>query len=263
MRQRRLSELAIAGMGALLFICAPAFGQQAQQKQQSKGVPARATPADYPAHVEVDGVSYGAAVLSPDQVKHIFAFDISKTYVVFEVAVYPARGAMNIDPDSFVVRLAHSADYVHPADSVTVASVIQQKNLPPQNQQKSGVVVASTEVGYESGRDPYTGRPVHGTYTASQVGVNTDPDLAPPRMPSPGGYPQDRELLEDQLWTKGMPERAIQRPTAGYLYFPVSLLKKKSGDSYELAYLSSGRDEPAPLATPLQRIQLQVPVKSR
>ena len=258
----RLLQLAVAGMGALFLCSAPTFAQQAPQKQQSKGVPARATPADYQAHVEVDGVSYAAALVSPDQVKHIFAFDITKTYVVFEVAVYPARGAVMIDPESFVVRLAHSADYVHPADSVTVASVIQQKNLPPQHQ-KTGVIVASTEVGYESGRDPYTGRPVHGTYTASQVGVSTGPDGGPPPMPSPGGYPQDRELLEDQLWARGMPEGTVQHATAGYLYFPASLLKKKSGDSYELDYLSSGRDEPAPLATTSQRIQLQVPAKSR
>ncbi len=254
----RLSQLAVA-----LFCSAAASAQLPPQKQQSRGVPPRTSPADYPAHLELKGANYAAALLSSDQVKHIFAFDISKSYVVFEVAVYPAAGSrLEIDPDGFVVRGAQTADFIHPADSITVASVIQQKNLPRQSQ-KTGVVVASTEIGYESGHDPYTGRPVHGTYTASQVGVGTGPDGCPPPMPSPGGYPQDRELLEDQLWGTSLPEGAIVRPTAGYLYFPASSLKKKAGNSYELDYLGSGRDEPPPLAATPQKIQLQVPAKSR
>jgi hypothetical protein len=115
--------------------------------------------------------------------------------------------------------------------------------------------------GYESGTDPYTGRRVHGTYTAAQVGVGGSNNPGPPRYPSPGGYPQDRALLEGQLWDKSLPEGEVQRPTAGYLYFPASLLKKKSNDVYELQYLGP-QDRPQ-LANAPAKVELRVPAKAR
>ena len=243
---------------ALFLIAAQIVSGQTRQPQ---GVPARSAPTDYAAHVEVGGVNYAASLLSADEVKHSFAFDISKTYVVFEVAVYPAttqKAPASLDPEGFVVQTSASGDVAHRADSVTVASVIQQKNLPPLPSSPKPAVAVSTEVGYESGRDPYTGQRVHGTYTDTQVAVGKD--NRPPNYPQPGGYPQDRELLEAQLWEKSLPEGKLTRPAAGYLYFPASLLKKRPGGIYRLEYLGSA-DQEAAGSAPLEKAELQIPSK--
>ena len=231
------------------------------QARQPHGVPARSTPADYMAHVQVGGVTYAASLLSPDELKHTFAFDISKTYVVFEVAVYPEaaqKAPVLLDPEGFVVQTSSNGDVAHRADAATVASVIQQKNLPTPPSRPRSAVTASTEVGYESGRDPYTGQKVHGTYTDTQVAVGRDD--GPPDLPKPGGYPQDRELLTDQLWEKSLPQVKLERPTAGYLYFPASLLKKQPNGIYKLEYLGA-TDQEADESAPFQKAELSIPLK--
>src|ERR1700747_2672863 len=86
---------------AMLLLSSPVFAQQ----QQPKGLPARSSPGDYKAHITVAGASYAASVVPPDQLKHVFAFNISKDYVVFEVAIYPQPGStIDLDPDGFLVR---------------------------------------------------------------------------------------------------------------------------------------------------------------
>jgi hypothetical protein len=253
----------VIGTVALFLAGVVTFAQQ----HQSRGVPARSKPDQYTAHLSVAGVSYAASLVPAAEVKRLFAFDISKNYAVFEVALYPQTDVpMKLDPEGFVVRISQNTEPVRRADSVTVASVIQQKNLPPPPYKSSGPVAvsAATEVGYESGRDPYTGQKTHGTYTASQVGVATGGgENAPRPSPNPGGYPRDRELLENQLWDKSLPEGQIRQPTAGYLYFPAALLKKKTGAAYELEYLGA-EHEPQLTGVPSNgKIQLQIPAKSR
>jgi hypothetical protein len=74
-----------------------------------------------------------------------------------------------------------------------------------------------------------------------------------PQFPSPGGWPQDRELLEQQLAERSLPAGRFDHPVAGYLYFPHSLLKKKAKGVYELVYL----------ADPAGTVELIVPAKNR
>ncbi|HLH05538.1 MAG TPA: hypothetical protein VKX25_22405 [Bryobacteraceae bacterium] len=220
-------------------------------QQANRGIAPRPAAQDYAAQGSTSGVTYAAALLPSAQVKKLFAFDISKDYVVFEVAAYPASGSnAEITADDFLLRPAKSGEPVRPSDPTTVASAIQQKNLPKRGSESSPTVVAGTEVGYESGRDPYTGQRVHGTYTSTGVGVGVGGDPGPPRMPSPGGYPQDRELLENQLWDKMLPDGHFDRAVAGYLYFPSSLLKKRSNGMYELEYLGNG-----------EKVKLEIPAK--
>ena len=244
-----------------IWLCTGILSAQ-QAPPQPKGVPARSNPADYTAHLSVGGVTYAAALVPANQVKHAFAFDISKSYVVFEVAVYPqAPSHVDLDPDGFVLRSSPTGDPVRASDNVTVASEIQQKNLPPPPSNRPAVT-ASTAIGYESGTDPYTGQRYHGTYTASQVAIDNR-DNFPPAPPSPGGYPQDRALLEYQLWDKSLPQARIDRPTAGYLYFPSSLLKKKGNGEYELEYLGSDREPVLNGSAAPQKITLVIPAKSK
>src|ERR1700684_1861063 len=87
-----------------VWLCSSILSAQ-QAPPQPKGGPARSSPTDYTAQVSTGGVTYAAALLSADQVKHAFAFDISKSYVVFEVAVYPqASSPVEIDPDGYIAR---------------------------------------------------------------------------------------------------------------------------------------------------------------
>ncbi len=242
-----------------LLAAGSAFAQQLPR--QPHGVPARSTPGDYRTHIQVNGITYAASVIPQSEVKRIFAFDISKNYVVFEVAVYPGNANAVLDPDGFVVRVPRSLDLERSADSMTVASVVQQENLP-KPPPRVGPVSASTEVGYESETDPYSGRRVHGTYTDTQVGITAGGDPGPPPLPGPGGYPQDRRLLENQLWDKSLPAGQIRRPTAGYLYFPVSLIKKKSNGLYQLQYLAPQDSNSSQIVAP-QKVELSVPVKNK
>jgi hypothetical protein len=237
------------GMRALLFaLCStvPLCGQE-----QPKGIRPRSKPENYAAHMQNQshGPTIAATVLSPDEVKRLFAFDISRDYVVFEVACYPEEnGRIQFQADDFVVKTNDKIEVAHRAEPQTIAAKVQQKNAPKSS---SPTVYTEANVGYESGTDPYTGRRVHGVYTGGGVGVSTYPV---PQYPTPGGYPQDREMLESQLWSKGLPEGTFTTPVAGYLYFPSSLLKKKSKDGYLLQYQSSDSSS---------RMDLQVPAKTK
>lgn len=246
-------------LGAAMLAC---FCSASSAQHQPKGIPARSGPAEYTAQTTVSGVTYAASLIPPNEVKHLFAFDISKHYIVFEVAVYPATSSsIDLDREEFIARSSPSGDEVRCTDSITAASVIQQSKLPAP-QSRAGNVTTSATVGYETGTDPYTGQRYHGTYTATEVSVdNRDP--GPPLPPSPGGYPQDRDLLESQLWAKSLPGGQIRQPVAGYLYFPISALKKKASGTYLLEYAGSSQTPVLNGSASSEAIQLQIPAKGR
>ncbi len=65
----------------------------------------RLSAADYAASASGEGVTYAATQLAPDQVKYMFASDISKVYLVFEVACYPSAQANSaVRPYDFLVK---------------------------------------------------------------------------------------------------------------------------------------------------------------
>ena len=245
-----------AAVAALLAGSVAALAQK-----QPGGLPPRSSPADYAAQVSVAGLTYAASLVPAVEVKRLFAFDISKSYVVFEVAVYPASAVLELNPDAFVARSSHGGNEVRCADSDTVAAVIQQKNAPIPGS-RTQTVTTSAEIGHESGTDPYTGQRVHGTYTAAGVAV-TNRDPGPSSTPAPGGYPQDRDLLERQLWAKSLPHGQIRQALAGYLYFPSSELKKKSSGVYELEYLGLDAGPVLNGNAGSAQVVLHVPAKSR
>jgi hypothetical protein len=222
-------------------------------QDQPKGIHPRGRPDDYAAHVQGNGLTIAATAVPPSEVKNIFAFDISKNYVVFEVACYPeANGRIQLQGDDFVIKTNDKGALAHRADSQTVAATIQQKNTPKPPSAAPTTVYTEANVGYESGTDPYTGRRVHGVYTGGGVGVSNYP--APQQYPRPGSEPQDRDMLESQLWNRSLPEGNFTAPVAGYLYFPASLLKKKFNGSYLLQYQSADSSV---------KIDLPVPAKTR
>lgn len=203
-------------------------------QQQPSGVTARSKPEDYSVHVSAGGKTYAASLLSSDQVKHIFATDISKKYLVFEVACYPeSGGAMDIHADSFITD-GRDKDMVRPADAMTVAARMQQKPAP-KLPSEMGDVQTEANVGYESGTDPYTGRRVHSTYEGVGVGVGNG---GPDRRPSvdPPDWAHDMETLQRQLEDRALPSGKFAHPIAGYLYYPAALVKKPGKDGYRLKY---------------------------
>ncbi len=217
--------------------------------QQPGGVAARAKPDDYAAHVTVGGLTYAASLLSADQVKHVFASDISKKYIVLEVACYPGSGgSIELRPDSFTLD-GREKDIVRPADAMTVAARMQQKREQPRLPSEVGNVSTDASIGYESGTDPYTGRRVHGTYESVGVGVNNGPDRRTSSAPPPD-WAQDMEGLQRQLEDRNLPAGRFARPVAGYLYYPLALIKKPGKDGYQLKYAGDDIAQNAVLALP-------------
>ena len=207
------------------------------------------SPSDYAVSAQLNGTTFAASILSSDQVKHIFAVDISKSYIVIEVACFPAANtSLDVHPDDFLVKNGTKGEFIHPADGVTVASVIQGKNAPPPPSRST--VQTEAAVGYQTGTDAY-GRRVHSVYT--EAGAAVGPDSSVPPDPRPGSSPKDRQNLEYQLMDRGLGEGRTTAPVAGYLYFPVASLKKPPANTYQLQYFGDAG----------QKVDLPVPAKGR
>jgi hypothetical protein len=221
--------------------------------QAPYGIHPRPASGDYAVSQQTPSATYAASIVPRDEVKHLFAVDISNSYVVLEVACYPSSaGSVQLSADDFMIKSgAHSA-FTHPADAVTVAAVIQEKNTPPAPSNRTTTVVTNANVGYESATDPVTGRRVHGVYTDAGAGVAVGgPDLGPAGPPPPGSTAYDRMTLQQQLEERAFPEGMFNAPVAGFLYFPAKEIKKKNG-AYELDYLVAGSGT----------VRLQVPLKA-
>ena len=91
-------------------------------------------------------------------------------------------------------------------------------------------------VGYESGRNPVTGQPVHGTYSGAGVGVEHGGPSAPPDSPRSGASSEDRTTLETQLRDRRLPGGKFDHAVAGYLCFPKAKVKKDALGNYVLEH---------------------------
>ncbi|HLY60657.1 MAG TPA: hypothetical protein VKV95_07805 [Terriglobia bacterium] len=203
------------------------------------GTVPRATNWRYPAHGELDGVKVGAALLTTQQARQIFATGINRCCLVVEVAIYPEKDKpLDVSLDDFAFRTVGSNSATKAESAEVVAATLNQ------NAQPSGRPVTVSEsvgVGVESGPryDPSTGNTQGrqtGVYTSAGVGVGigTDPSIA-----RPGSTDRDRQDMEAELNEKGLPEGAAVAPVAGYLYIPVSSSKKKS-HGHQLEYTLNG-----------------------
>src|SRR5665811_1408712 len=111
----------------MLALGALVFGQDAHQK----GVHPRATPDDYAVKTSGKGATYAASLVPAAQAKHLFAFDITGKYLVFEIAYFPQESqATQIDTDDFVIKRGDKGDLAHGADALAVAAAIQKENAP-------------------------------------------------------------------------------------------------------------------------------------
>src|SRR4051794_27441690 len=86
------------------------------------GIRPKPSASDYQVSQETSRGTYAASLVPGDQVKHLFAVDVSKLYLVVEVAFFPKGDAQELAADAFSMKTGSKGDLIHPADSVTVAS---------------------------------------------------------------------------------------------------------------------------------------------
>jgi hypothetical protein len=227
--------------GTCFLIAVPISAQDSGQSQRLEGTAPRSSAAKYRSHSEKDGFSLGAEFLPKKLSSKVFAADVNSCCIVVQVAVYPEKDdTVDLSLFDFSLVEVKSDNSVRPESSTTVAARLEKKKNPPR-----GVdVVTSGAVGYESGTymDPVTGQPVHvhGVSTSAGVGVSNG-NSVPADIAD-----HDREMIERELYEKGLPEGRVSIPVAGYLYFVLPNAKKNA--KYQLFY--SGRSEP--LILPLQ-----------
>ncbi|PWU06930.1 MAG: hypothetical protein C5B51_11315 [Terriglobia bacterium] len=202
----------------------PAFGA---------GIRPRDSAADYPAHESAGGVTVGAAVIPPAQVRKLFATDLNAGgYIVLEVAVYSdARKEIDLSPGDFLLRSTAGAETARAASGSAIAAALQSKNAPQPGKSRDVSVYPTATVGYESGGyDPVTGQRRRGVYTGVGVGVG----VGQPQPPGPAGTDRDRTTMQQELEDKSLPAGKTTSAVAGYLYFPKP--SGKARDVYELTY---------------------------
>jgi hypothetical protein len=180
------------------------------------GLPPRTNSADYAGHAEDKGVRIGAEVLSPDNVRNMFSTDLS-SYVVVEVAVWPAGKPLDLAAVDFALKLDSNRGPIRPVSPRTISGVIQRKG-----QSRRDDIILYPTVGVTTG--------TWGTGTNVGVGVGMGGGA-----PGPASTDQDRRTMQMELEEKGLPDTVVQKPVAGYLYFPAGSKNKKL-TSLELIY---------------------------
>jgi len=191
------------------------------------GVPLRPSPKDYPAQGQAASAKIAAAIIPANQVSKMFSPDISKDYIVVEIAIYPENGApFDVESPDFALRIGQR---------------IGRADLPwdvarwPDSRPPVGrsPVDVTTEVGivHASENDPVYGRQ-HGTATYTGVAVSAPghDNLPPPPDPR-----VDPRAISDKLQRMALPEGDTKAAIAGYLYFP-QYAKHKKSDEIEMKY---------------------------
>ena len=189
------------------------------------GIRPRADSAEYRNHETQYGVTLAAERVPANQVRSTFATDLTRDYVVLEIAVYPGSAALDLTSLDFSLRCGNQI--VRAGNPTAIAARRQEQNAP----RRSDVDIHPTVgVGYESSNDPYSGRR-KGVHTTAGVDVGTGGW----NDPRPASTDRDRQTMEQELEEQQLPTGPVRAPVAGYLYFPFPANKQKSV-AYELEY---------------------------
>jgi hypothetical protein len=198
----------------------------------------RSSSSDYPVHQDTKNATIAAVRVSPEQLNRIFPSDLSKKYVVLEVAIYPKNDAViEVASMDFVLRLTDSES--HPDTAEEVAAMWRpHSNAHPDITSKTHV---NTETGViiGHGTDPVTGRPTTNAGGYERVGVSNGDDRQ--RVPYPSGSSGvDADRFEAMLNKWALTEGKTASPVAGYLYFLLPKSTKAKGKEFELQYAHEG-----------------------
>jgi hypothetical protein len=229
---------------AALFCGALAFGQlprpsTTEPPANTSGIAPRSQAADYPVHEPAPGVTVGASVLTPAQIKKTFPVNLdSAGYFVVEVGIFPENGQVTVDTDQFRLQVGDDRTMRRPVEPNQIISE-RKGGKPHQPPTIPGNVPVSTTatIGYESG-GPYNRG---GVYTGASTTIGT-PGSAPypypdPRTAAPSG--KDPCEIERDLLDKELAAGKTTTPVAGYLYFPKPKQKQKN-PTYDLTYRGAG-----------------------
>ncbi len=234
----------MAGLFAafLLFLAIPTDAQQGPTATEqgehdagttAKGITARASAARYTVHAQLQGVEVGATQLTSDEVRKIFDTDLNSCCLVFEVAVYPAKGETSeITRKDFTYRVVGTDITIKPSSPQILALSLQlvsraRTDLTPHG--SVGVVYNS------GGYDPVTGQ-----MRGRGIGTSADVNVG---ASQPGAHSTegDREFMEAELTDKSLPEGRVSSPIAGYVYFYLTKKAKKKKAPRQLEFASAGQ----------------------
>ena len=169
-----------------------------------------------------DGTRIGAALMSPEEVRKVFGFDVDRSCLMVEVALYPPDQGRKVSLGDFSLRVASTKTAVKPSTARAVAANWQQQFRVQQD--------VKAEPYGEVAAGP------HNVHVEGQVRVGT---VGGPAHPvSEKSSERDRATLEGELADKGLPEGKASSPVAGYLYFP--MLPRKKHTALQLDYDTNG-----------------------
>ncbi len=201
----------------------------------SPGIRARGAVEDYPARGAMPIATIGAALIPAAESKKILGVDLNAAgYMVVEVGIFPAPGKdVDLRPDDFTLETDPDQMAARPVDDEAIASTIERRQNPPQHSQRlPGDIYpsAGATIGHGTWTDPATGRRNSDTITgvSTGVGVGAPPPMAcggmicDPSAPYPAssGSTANRNQMEQELWSKALPDGVVHNAVAGYLYFP-------------------------------------------
>jgi len=197
------------------------------------GLPPRPSSTDYPVNKTSKAAAIGALLPPSDQLKKIFPDEISKKYIIVEVAIYPQDGAaVDVASLDFALKLG-SDDVRYPSTPQDLASLWKENQ--PSFPNRGTEVHGETGVTYSSGNDPVNGR-TRGWSTYEGVSAsNQHPATDAP--PPPPAY--DPYVVEARAKEKALPEGETASAVAGYLYFHRPAKKHKNA-TLELRYSKDG-----------------------
>jgi hypothetical protein len=187
---------------------------------------ARDASTDYPAHGPAGAATIAADIIPPNQVAKMFSSEISKDYIVVEIAIYPGNGLpFDVKLTDFALRVGQR---ITRADQPIDVVPWQERRTPSRNLPVD--ITAETGVIYQRGSDPTYGRQQGvGTYTGvavSPAGQNPQPP------PNPKVDPQ---VVSDKVRRSALAEGETKTAIAGYLFFP-QYTKRRKSDAVELRY---------------------------
>lgn len=236
---------------ALLYLLAIALFADSQPG----GLRPRGKPSDYAAQATQDGMTLGAVVLSAGEVRHAFATDLNRGYLVVEVGVYPGTASAELHATDFSLRVGANQATIRPVTAEAVAAALTRPSKSQTRRASSDLdIYPSATIGYERGRvyDPTTGQTRGGGwYGGTGVAVASGGPAGPP--PGPSTSERNRPVMRGELEDKALPEGVGTQPVAGYLYFPLPAAKRSKSVAYELVYDAPSSRVTIPLPPPADK----------
>jgi hypothetical protein len=194
---------------AVLCVYAAAQSKDTQATEM-KGIPPRATPADYQAHEAAGTVTVAAEFLGHSVPTAQGTYN-SEDYVVVETALFgPPAGRLQMSSSDFSIRINEKKGSVPSQPfGATFRSLKDPEWVPP---------------------DQGEGKSKSSFSTGGQGGKNGDPPPAPAHMPI-----ELQRAMEQHVQKAALPEGDRPLPEAGLIFFPYR--GKASGiHSIELTY---------------------------